>query len=88
VVNPDTTKPQFERKHEVAADKAAIAAGAHKPGTIKADRSVFYERGEDSAARRAAHVLAKRKETEAIFDSHRKFSAKFPYAKNPKFKKA
>jgi hypothetical protein len=87
VVNPDTTKPQFERKHETVADKAAISAGANKPGTIKADRPVFYERGGDSAARRAAHVLAKRRETETIFDSHRKYSAKFPYAKNSKFKK-
>jgi hypothetical protein len=47
--------------------KDAIAAGAHKPGTIKDDRSVWYERGEESAARRAAYVLAKRKETEKTF---------------------
>jgi hypothetical protein len=88
VESPDFTKSQTIRSHELATDKAAIAAGAHKPGKIEADRSACYEKGEDSAARRAAHVLAKRRETEAIFDSHRKYSAKFPYAKNPKFKKA
>jgi hypothetical protein len=41
VKNPDTTRTQFERKHETPADKDAIAAGAHKPGTISDDRSVF-----------------------------------------------
>jgi hypothetical protein len=84
--NPDTTKPQFERKHETAATKDSIKAGAIKPGTIGDDRSVSYETGAESAKRREAHVMAKRKETEAIFDSHRKFAAKYPYTKNAKFK--
>ena len=88
VKNPDTTINQTERSHEVAADKDAIKAGAVKPGKIGDDRSVFYERGEESAKRRAADVMAKRKETEAIFDSHRKLAAKFPYDKNPGFKKS
>jgi hypothetical protein len=88
VESPEYTKGQTTRKHEVCADKDAIKAGAHKPGTIGADRSVSYEVGADSAKRRAEHVQAKRKETEATFDSHRKFAAKYPYAKNPGFKKS
>jgi hypothetical protein len=88
VSNPDVTVDQTTRIHETAADKEAIAAGATKPGEIGEGRDVSYETGAESAARREAHVLAKRKETEAIFDSHRKYSANFPYAKNPKFKQA
>jgi hypothetical protein len=74
--SPETTKPQFERKHEFAVDKDATKAGAIVPG----------ETGLANAKRRAAHVTAKRKETEAVFDSHRKFAAKYPYAKNAKFR--
>jgi len=65
-----------------------MKAGAVKPGEIGDDRSVFYEKGEESAQRRATHVLAKPKETKAILDSHRKFAAKLPYAKISKFKKS
>ena len=88
VKNPDTTIDQTERSHEVAADKDAMKAGAVKLGEIGDDRSVFCEKGEESAKRRATHVLAKRKETEAILDGHRIFAAKFPYAKISKFKKS
>jgi hypothetical protein len=88
VTNPDFTKDQTTRSHELVDDNGAIKAGASKPGTIGNDRSLFYETGAESAKRRAEHVLAKRKETEAIFDSHRKYAAKFPYAKNPKFKQS
>jgi hypothetical protein len=68
----DFTKDQTERRHELPSDNgAAIKAGAIKPGTIDDDRSLWYERGEESAKRRADHVLAKRRETEKLFDSLR-----------------
>ena len=88
VPNPGVTVDQTNRKHELASDREGIAAGAIKPGEIGEDRSVSYEPGLESAARREAHVKTKRKETEAIFDAHRKYSAKYPYAKNPKFKQS
>jgi hypothetical protein len=78
VENPDYTKDQTVRSHEEANDPAAKAAGAIACG----------EDGMANAKRRAAHVMAKRRETEAIFDSHRKFAAKYPYTKNSAFKKA
>jgi hypothetical protein len=76
--NPEYTKDQTVRSHEEAKDPAAKAAGAIACG----------EDGFANAKRREAHVMAKRKETEAIFDSHRKSAPGFPYAKNSAFKKA
>jgi hypothetical protein len=69
------TPDQTTRKHETAATKDSIAAGATKPGDIGDDRSVFYETGAESAERRAAHVLAKRKETADLFAANRKASS-------------
>ena len=55
------TPEQTTRSHEEAKDPEAIRQGAFVPG----------EDGVDGAERRAAHVLAKRKETEKAFDALR-----------------
>jgi hypothetical protein len=78
VTNPGTTVDQTVRSHEEAKDPAAKAAGAID----------CYEPGLANAKRREAHVMAKRAETAAIFDSHRKSAPGYPYAKNSKFKKS
>ena len=62
VPNPGVTVDQTNRKHELASDREGIAAGAIKPGEIGEDRSVSYEPGLESAARREAHVKTKREE--------------------------
>jgi hypothetical protein len=74
---PGVTVDQPNRKHEPASEKEGIAAGAIKTGEIGEDRSVSYETGAESAARRATHVLTKRQETEAIFNLHRKSAPGF-----------
>jgi hypothetical protein len=69
--NPDYTKPQFERKHELATDKNATKAGAILAGKVGDGCVEAAEDGFANAKRRAAHVMAKRKETEKAFEALR-----------------
>jgi hypothetical protein len=74
VPNPDTTPEQFERRHEDV--DSGSKSGGHKPREVKdssvAERHVQGEPGFVEAGRRSAAVQSRRRETEKVFDSHRK----------------
>jgi hypothetical protein len=74
VKSPGTTKSQFQRSHELAATSEAKSQGAIVAGKI-GDGCVDSEPGFANAARRTASVMANRRATEKLFDSHRKKSS-------------
>jgi hypothetical protein len=65
VTNPDFTKDQKTRSHELAADSEAKAQDAIVPG----------ENGMTNAKRRFQAIHKRRKETEAVFAANRKKSS-------------
>jgi hypothetical protein len=74
VTNPDFTPDQTERSHSDV--DSGSKAGGHKSREVKesvaAERHVQGEPGFVEAGRRSAAVQSRRRETEKVFDSHRK----------------
>jgi hypothetical protein len=70
VTNPDHTKDQTTRSHELAADSEAKPQGAVLAGKV-GDGCVDSEPGFANAKRRAQAIAKRRKETEAAFDALR-----------------
>jgi hypothetical protein len=70
VTNPDHTKDQTTRSHELAADSEAKSQGAVVAGKV-GDGCVDSEPGFANAKRRAQAIAKRRKETEAAFDALR-----------------
>jgi hypothetical protein len=70
VTNPDTTKPQYHRVHELAASKEAKSQGAIVTGKV-GDGCVKAADPTADAEARFQSIHKRRKETEKAFDALR-----------------
>jgi hypothetical protein len=73
--NPGTTKPQYQRVHELAVDKDGAGASAKAQGAIVAgrigDRCVKAADPAADAKARFQSIHKRRKETEKVFEALR-----------------